>query len=203
MENSTNTALNFDDETKVYIVMSLLLVLFVIFCIYKFITCIKNNKKIKKQQKDNLKQKNATLYTIIPHLMGLPIPENSLVTIYSCKDSYEFISNGATFSLKKEKITDVSITTDTEIQKQCVSSAGGAIGGAMLFGPLGALIGGRTKTKEIKNTTTCLIFTYLKDEKIDFIAFDTTYNIPNALNFVKEYQIINNLKPKETKKIDL
>lgn len=42
------------------------------------------------------------------------------------------------------------IKTDKEIQQQYVSSVGGAVGGAVLFGPLGAITGGRAKKKTVK-----------------------------------------------------
>ena len=39
--------------------------------------------------------------------------------------------------------------TNEQISKQAVSSAGGAVAGAVLFGPLGAIIGGRAKGVKI------------------------------------------------------
>ncbi|MEH2944892.1 hypothetical protein VSQ32_19130 [Lachnospiraceae bacterium KK002] len=54
------------------------------------------------------------------------------------------------FELEKSKITDMCIKTDKEIQQQYVSSVGGAVGGAVLFGPLGAITGGRAKKKTVK-----------------------------------------------------
>ena len=56
-----------------------------------------------------------------------------------------------TFKLLKEKITDVTMTNDIEIQKNNVSSIGGAVSGAILFGALGAIIGGRAKNKKVKS----------------------------------------------------
>ncbi len=53
-------------------------------------------------------------------------------------DRYIFTSGTMNFELEKSKITDMCIKTDKEIQQQYVSSVGGAVGGAVLFGPLGA-----------------------------------------------------------------
>lgn len=142
----------------------------------------------KNKEKKELKDKDITLSLTLPHLMGLSVPENSFCQIYSYRDKYDFVVNGATFSLSKDKITDISLKNNTEIQKQCVSSIGGAIGGAVLLGPLGAMIGGRTKTKELKTTTNCLIFTYKKENALDFIAFDATNTYFQANKLVKEFQ---------------
>ena len=157
-------------------------------------------KKAKQEIENNIKSKNASLAVTLMHLIGLSIPEKAFTQIYSCPESYEFECNGVTFSLNKDKVTDVSLKTTSEIQKQSVSSIGGAVGGAILFGPLGAMIGGRAKTKELRTVTTCLIFTYLKDKTVDYIAFNATNNF-KAAKFVKEFQ--QNQNSKEKKKIEL
>ena len=78
------------------------------------------------------------------------------------------------FNLDRERVRDVCLKTDIDIQKQYVSSSGGAIAGGLLFGPVGALIGGRTKQKKIKNVSTYLIITYTNDDEIKYVGFDAT-----------------------------
>ena len=90
--------------------------------------------------------------------------------------------------MSKDKITDICIKTDTEIQKQLVSSVGGAVAGAMLFGTLGAIIGGRAKTKKVKTSTDYLIITYRSDEELKYIGFDTKNNPPSAVKLVNEFK---------------
>lgn len=135
--------------------------------------------KKKKQPKD--------LVLSASHVNGLPIAENILCVIYSRPTKYEITANGATFNLEKNKVTDVCLKTDVEIQKQYVSSIGGAVGGAVLFGPLGAMIGGRAKKKKTKQTHTYLIFTYESDGEIKYIGFDVTNNF-NASKLVNEFR---------------
>ena len=180
-------------------VVIILLTIFV-FSLYMAVITSKAQKKGRIQYKEKLESKNATLSMTAPHLIGLSIPTNTLTTIYSCLNTYEFEANSITYSLSKDKVIDVSLKTDTEIQKQSVSSIGGAIGGAVLFGPLGAMIGGRAKTKELRTLTHCLIFTYEKEDKIDYIAFNAT-GLSSAKDFIKEFQETN--KNKEQKKIEL
>ena len=83
------------------------------------------------------------------------------------------------------KILDVNIKSEKEIQTNYTSSIGGAVGGAILFGPLGAMIGGRRKKKVDKICHSYLILTYKneKENKIDYISFDVTNNF-NAYKFV-------------------
>ena len=81
---------------------------------------------------------------------------------------------------------------DTEIQNQAVSSVGGAIAGGVMFGTLGAIIGGRAKTKKVKNTTQYLIITYAGEQgELKYIGFDIKNNPPSAAKLVKEFRELN------------
>ena len=76
-----------------------------------------------------------------------------------------------------------------EIQREYNSSIGGAIGGAIAFGALGAMIGGRAKKKEIRTATTYLIVTYEKEDSINYIAFTTDqFNFKKAVRFKKLFE---------------
>lgn len=143
----------------------------------------------KKKEKNNFE--GITIYTAFHHVNGLPIPENVLCEVFSYPDRIDFKSGTTEIKLPKEKITDISIKTDTDIQQQLVSSAGGAIAGAMLFGSLGAIIGGRVKTKKVKTTTNYLIITYKSENELKYIGFDIQNNPPSADKLVKEFQKSN------------
>lgn len=109
-------------------------------------------------------------------------------------------ANGQEFNLQTDKLIDVSIMTNTEIQKQYVSSAGGAVAGAMLLGPIGAILGGSASKRSIKTNTKYLIFTYLADVQKKYILFDVTKKTPQAKRLVKQFSYLKN---KDTVKIDL
>lgn len=159
----------------ILIILALLL-LFVIFCFYMVIQTSKNKKQGKKEIKQGIDDKNTSLFTTLYHTAGLPIPENTLCKIYSYPNKYVIEANGQSFNLNKEKVTGLNMKTDVDIHNSYVSSAGGAVGGAMVFGPVGALIGGRVKQKTDRTVHTYLIFTYQKGNDIDYIAFEATYN---------------------------
>lgn len=168
------------------LIIFVLLLLFVIFCLYMIVQTSKSRKQGRKELKQGITDKNASLYTALNHTAGLPIPENTLCKIYSCSNKYVIEANGQSFDLSKEKVTGLNINTDVEIHNSYVSSAGGAVSGAMMFGPVGALIGGRTKQKTDKVVHTYLIFTYQKQNTVDYIAFNATYN-KTARLFVDEF----------------
>ena len=167
-----------------------ILLVFIAFCL--FMVYYTSHKKSQGQQQiANLKEeKGATLFGAFTHFYGLPIAENILVQIFSSVDEYEFLAANTSFRLNKGKITDVAITTDVEIQKNNVSSIGGAIGGAILFGPIGAMIGGRSKEKTSRIVNSYLIFTYMDNNEIKYIAFNCTGNTA-AHKFVKEFKKSN------------
>ena len=140
--------------------------------------------KLRSDIQDRIKEIDPRVFVSIPHVNGLPIAENTLCQIYYTDDNLFIDGSGQSFNLSNEKISAIEIKTDVEIQKQYVSSVAGGITGTLVFGPLGALIGGRVKEKKIKNTTRYLIITYTSDNEIKYLGFDITYT-PKALEIIK------------------
>lgn len=142
----------------------------------------------KKKRKDS----GILTYCGFPHVNGLPIAENMFCEIRSYIDRIEFKSGAVNIKLPREKIVDMCVKTDTDIQNQLVSSAGGAIAGGLLFGPLGAMIGGRAKTKAVKTVTYYLIITYTNDGgDLAYIGFDVKNNAMSASKLVREFKNFN------------
>lgn len=143
----------------------------------------------KKKEKKNFD--GLTIYTAFHHVDGLPIPENMLCEVFSYPDRIDFKSGTTEIKLLKSKITDMCIKTDTEFQQQTVSSVGGAAAGAMLFGPLGAVIGGRARNKKVKTNTNYLIITYTNEGELKYLGFDIRNNPPSAKKLIKEFTAAN------------
>lgn len=179
-------------------IIILILLFIVIFCFKMAIETSKMKKAAKKRKKEQ-KQNGVLLSAVYTHVNGLPIAENVFCEVLSYSDRYEFNANGMNFKLTKDKITDVCIKTETEIQKQYVSSVGGAVGGAVLFGPLGAMIGGRAKQKTTKTSSNYLIITYKSDNEIKYMGFDVTNSL-KAFKFVDEFR---ENRPNSTETIEL
>ena len=161
-----------------YFVVIIILLLMVIFSFKMIIVTSKAQKERKKQ--------GVTVYTTFYHVNGLPIAENLLCEILSYSDRIDFKAGTTNIKLPREKITDMCIKTDTEIQKQAVSSVGGAIAGGVMFGPLGAIIGGRAKNKKVKTTTQYLIITYTGEQgELKYIGFDIKNDFLSANKLIK------------------
>ncbi|WP_312047769.1 hypothetical protein [Anaerotignum sp.] len=133
------------------------------------------------------KEKDALAFMSNRVVSGLPVSKNSVFQTYFYEDRIMIDDGSRTFNLNLEKIEDICMKTDVEIQKAMVSSAGGAVAGGMIFGPIGAIVGGRTKEKEIRDVTTYLIITYGSNEEQKYISFNVTYDYKRACKFVEVF----------------
>lgn len=151
----------------------------VIFAIIGIVLLVKKPKtkeeKLKaKEDKESLKEYHKSHFRV-QHVAGLPMPQGFGCSIAFEEDKITIDGGGNTYRVDSYKITSVDTKSDFEIQKQYVSSAGGAVGGALLFGPLGAIVGGRAKEKKTTVSSHYLIITYKKDQQIDYISFEIQF----------------------------
>lgn len=173
------------EDIMVYVFILGLPILFLFFCIFMFIKTSKSSKKAKKEMQNKIADKNALFMSKMKHFNGLPISEGTMTDAFWCNDKIVFEANGTSYNLLLSKLTDVSENTDVEIQKQYVSSNGGAVAGAVMFGALGAMIGGRAKEKTTNTVTKYLIFTYVDNDEVKYIAFENAYN---SKLFIEEFK---------------
>ena len=124
---------------------------------------------------------------VFNHESGLPIAEYALCELFSYKDHIEFKSGTKEIVLMRNKITDICVKTDVQIQQHVVSNPGGALAGAMMFGAVGAIIGGKSKTKETRNISSHLIITYTKAENEPSVIVFNATNSKAAHKIVKEF----------------
>lgn len=136
----------------------------------------------KAEKELGFEQKNCSISSV-QHMAGLPIAEGVSCALSVKKGFLDVEGGGVSYKLDLSKVTDAEVKTDVEIGQAYVSSIGGAVGGALLFGPLGAMVGGRAKKKETKSVEHYIIITYLSDEKIEFLSFHADIG-EKARNFV-------------------
>lgn len=134
-------------------------------------------------------------YIKADHIAGLPLGEGTKCEIYLFPTHFVIKRNKIAYKLPMTKLKDVAVKTEKEIQTSYVSSVGGAVGGAALFGTVGAMVGGRAKKKTDTKIDEYLIFSYDKrgDGKIKFISFLAPYG---AKKFEKYFA--ENHQKKET-----
>lgn len=115
-------------------------------------------------------------------------------------DQITLSASGQEFILDASKMIDVSVMTQKEIQTQYVSSIGGAVAGAVLLGPLGAIIGGAASKKKITNKKKYLVIAYISDGETKYLVFDVTKRPADGNNIKSAYRF---LKKNEKVKVDL
>ena len=135
------------------------------------------------QNKEKMYRKMKYKFTFVS---GLPLMQGALCKVISTYDKIVIESQGTSFELAKEKITSISIEKNITNHTQAVSSTGGAIAGAMAFGVIGAAIGGRTISKNVKTKKYYLVITYFdNEENVKYIVFD---NCGKAQYLVEDFK---------------
>lgn len=180
------------------------------------VLCFKKNRDIKsgvaaqkkqikrekaEERKKNQKESRDVLKRTITakHQAGLPLAQDATCAVVKEDDGFKISGGGNDYILKKVKITDICVKSDVEIQKQYVSSIGGAVGGAVVFGPLGAIVGGRAKKKKIKTKTYYLIFSYISDSEISYISFEISeHDQLRAAKWAEEFIKSNHSRERNT-----
>jgi ABC-type nickel/cobalt efflux system permease component RcnA len=183
---SMSTSNNEEMALKIF---SSILLIFGLFLIFKYPRSSKQCKEVKNKKIDASRK----IYGM--HQAGLPIAQDSICEITYSGDKFEFKGSGNSFELMFEKITDICIKTDKEIQTQYVSSIGGAVAGAVVFGPLGAIVGGRAKKKNTTKISYYIIYTYMKEQEIAYISFEinNTFDVSKAYKWVSEFKQEHNI----------
>lgn len=95
---------------------------------------------------------------------GLPLNQGQNMVAKLTADKLLLIatnrSGNKEFEIDFSKITGIEYKSETEINNIIKQSGPGMIIGAAAFGILGALVGGRVKTKQVKTTTHFIIINY-------------------------------------------
>ena len=157
----------------------------------------KEARKLDKARQKAMKDSTGQL-TLIGGLGNLP--QGSVCDVYYNQVRIKFLVSGQEFTLDVSKLLDVSVMTSTQIQQQYVSSIGGAVAGAVLLGPLGAIIGGSAKKKNLNSKTRYLVISYISNDETKYIVFDVTTNSVLGNQLEKKYKA---LKSYERVKVEL
>ena len=172
----------------------------IVFALVAIIGGIKKGKELNKKRKELVAQ--GMLFDLnASHVNGLPIAENVSCYIKYYADRIEISASGTEYNIAMDRITDICTKTEMELQQQYVSSAGGAVAGALMFGAVGAAIGGRTKKKENRKYSHYFIITYMKDDEVKYLGFDVSYTYKIANIIVNHFKSCNSSQA--PKKVEL
>lgn len=120
---------------------------------------------------------------------GLPIPQSTDLHLKLSPSTLSIVGNGQEFEINFEKLSLVDMKSDVEMEKIIQQSLPGMVIGAATFGVIGAMIGGRVKTKEKRNVNHFLIVNYQSDD-LKTIIIDVTKDWHNAAGLVDYFRKI-------------
>lgn len=123
---------------------------------------------------------------------GLPV-QNNIDLMFKLKPegaTFFIPQEQKTFEINISKLTKVQWYDETTMEKVINQSAPGMIIGAAAFGLIGAMVGGRVKTKDVKTTTHFLLINYESDGQKQIVM-----KTNDALGAMKISDYFKELKP--------
>ncbi len=181
------------------IVFPLLLIFFLIIFIIVML-CMTGRKRRRSLKKLNRRAREVGAIdgAYLEHVAGLPISEGKVCACFLMPNAIMVEVNQSQYYIGSGQLTEVSVKTDVEVREAYVSSAGGALAGGMMFGALGAAVGGRAKKKTSYNVHKYLMIGYVQneDERVNIACFKYT---KDADIFVKAFANL----PKQARYVQL
>lgn len=188
-----------------YIPIIITLIVFIALFIFNLVSYSKTKEKNDKtKKKNNNAKENKPLKPIKPSAQtvgmlidGLPVPASVPVAVYLYENRIDLeavtrtASPNQKFSLDINKIQRVSLLNESQVQQVIKQSAPGMIIGAAAFGVLGAMIGGRVKTKQTTVISHLLLIDYTSDGESKQILLNVSNDIFQATTFAKKVNSVN------------
>ncbi|MFC4355346.1 hypothetical protein ACFO0S_09830 [Chryseomicrobium palamuruense] len=124
---------------------------------------------------------------------GVNLPQNTSVQVKMNTNEVMISGNNQEFLISFEKLVNVDLKSDVEMEQIIEQSLPGMVIGAAAFGVIGAMIGGRVKTKEKKKVSHFLIINFQSDE-LKTIVIDASKDWYNAAGLVDLFRKFNNVQ---------
>lgn len=191
------------NKTSSYVPMIVALVTFIALFIFNLVSYNQTKGKLENKLSRPVKPAAQTVGMLID---GLPIPVSVPVTVFLYENhiDLEAITGTASpnqrFSLDIDKIQRVSLLNESQVQQIVKQSAPGMIVGAAAFGILGAMVGGRVKTKQTMVINSLLLIDYISDSESKQILLNVSNDVFQATSFVNK---INKMNPRTNQTIQL
>lgn len=150
--------------------------------------------------------KKKEFVSVGPLVDGLPVPALTPIIAKLIPEGFNLKAligtkkeNWKEFNLSLNKIQNVQLMNEWEIQQVIQQSVPGMILGAAAFGALGAMVGGRVQTKEKIKVSTLLVIDYESDGGKQ-IVLNVSDNLKDSEQVVKQFQ---NMKPVQNSPVQL
>lgn len=171
-------------EITVMVIFLIIMVLFIVFCIRMAVVLSKSQKRVKQEMALKCEQYGASATATLPLVAGLPLAEGTICRLFVTDKQLVIEAEAQVFQIELSKMIAAQAKSDLEIQKEVTSSMKSAVAGALFFGPAGAVIGARTRTKKHTVVYTYLIINYINQAgDTAVLAFDGANTVVlNALN---------------------
>ena len=179
------------------------IIVFISLFVFNLISYSKTKGKIENKLSKPIKPNAQTVGTLVE---GLPIPASVPVAVflYENRIDLEAVTGTASpnqkFSLDVDKIQRVSLLNESQVQQIIKQSAPGMIIGAAAFGILGAMVGGRVKTKQATVINQLLLIDYISNGESKQILLNVSNDTFQATTFVSK---INKMNPSTNQPIQL
>jgi Fe2+ transport system protein FeoA len=179
--------------TEIYVLLGI-----AAFCFFMAIVTSIPKRRAKKALNKRMHEVGAVNGAYLEHIAGLPISEGKVCACFLMPNAIMVEVNQSQYYIGSGQLTEVSIKKDVEIKEAYVSSAGGALAGGLMFGALGAAVGGRVKKKRDLKVKKFLVIGYVQneDEKVNIACFKYTRD---ANIFVKAFANL----PKQARYVQL
>lgn len=145
-----------------------------------------------REQKDRKRRMLAS-----SHVSGLPIPDETGCSLIFEEDNLTIKTvevDSIQFKVSYNKIVNLQTQTNYDLQNTMVSSAGGAVAGALLFGAPGDMLGGRAKKKKVITVEHFLVITYKKDNALENLHFQLREEVGEMV-VIKAEKLIEKYRP--------
>lgn len=148
----------------------------------------KAEKREKKAAKKAQKQYENSFISNLqyPHLSGLNLPAGTNCMFRYNESSVVFETGSQRFTMSMQQVMDMSVITLSQMKSQMVSDAGKAVAGGMMFGAVGAMVGGSAKIKNFTAETPCLVITYRSNGEIKQVILDVSSDAWSAKDVAKK-----------------
>lgn len=165
----------YEEGDQRYLILAILGVLMLIVPIV-YLAAYRIKRPVDDRRVQQAEQTGKPIVTArFPLVSGLDLPAGVSCTLCCFPDRLTVDAAGRPYTLPRERILGAALSTVKDVQRQYVSSAGGALAGGMLLGPIGALLGGMVKEKRIRTSTRLLLLTYAPADggEARTLVFDT------------------------------